>query len=275
VPPERESLEDLEAGLLLEGIYRHYGFDFRQYARASIRRRLWRRVYAEGLQSFTGLLERVLHDPAAMERLLLDLSINVTSMFRDPTFFAAFRNKVVPVLRTYPFLRIWNAGCSTGEETYSLAIVLREVGLLDRTRIYAPTSTRTCCGPRPTGCSRSRRCRSTPRTTLPRRIPVVLRVLHERVRRGALRPDARRERRLRPAQPRLRPVVQRVPRDRVPQRDDLLRPRAAGARARAVPRQPGAVRSAALGHKESVTHTTFAGRYTTVDELERIYRKVA
>jgi chemotaxis protein methyltransferase CheR len=85
----------------------------------------------------TGLLERVLHEPAAMERLLLDLSINVTSMFRDPSFFAAFRSRVVPVLRTYPFLRIWNAGCSTGEETYSLAILLREVGLLDRTRIYA------------------------------------------------------------------------------------------------------------------------------------------
>jgi chemotaxis protein methyltransferase CheR len=79
----------------------------------------------------------VLHDRAAMERLLLDLSINVTSMFRDPGFFAAFRQHVVPALRTYPFLRIWNAGCSTGEETYSLAILLREVGLYDRTRIYA------------------------------------------------------------------------------------------------------------------------------------------
>jgi chemotaxis protein methyltransferase CheR len=72
-----------------------------------------------------------------MERLLLDLSINVTSMFRDPGFFLAFRQHVVPALRTYPFLRIWNAGCSTGEETYSLAILLREVGLYDRTRIYA------------------------------------------------------------------------------------------------------------------------------------------
>lgn len=129
--------EELEIWLLLEGVYQHYGFDFRRYARASIRRRLWRRVYAEGLTTITGLLERVLHQPDAMERLLLDLSINVTSMFRDPTFFAAFRGKVVPVLRTFPFLRIWNAGCSTGEETYSLAILLHEVGLLERTRIYA------------------------------------------------------------------------------------------------------------------------------------------
>jgi chemotaxis protein methyltransferase CheR len=129
--------EALEISLLLEGIHQHYGFDFRQYARASLRRRLWRRVFAEGLKTISGLQERVLHDRAAMERLLLDLSINVTSMFRDPGFFASFRQHVVPALRTYPFLRIWNAGCSTGEETYSLAILLREVGLYDRTRIYA------------------------------------------------------------------------------------------------------------------------------------------
>ena len=129
--------ETLEISLLLEGVFQHYGFDFRQYARASLRRRLWRRVYAERLQTISGLQEKVLHDRAAMERLLLDLSINVTSMFRDPGFFAAFRQQVVPALRTYPFLRIWNAGCSTGEETYSLAILLREVGLYDRTRIYA------------------------------------------------------------------------------------------------------------------------------------------
>ena len=134
---EEAEREAVEISLLLEGVHRHYGFDFRQYARASLRRRLWRRVYAEGLRTISGLQEAVLHDRAAMERLLLDLSINVTSMFRDPSFFAAFRTRVVPALRTYPFLRIWNAGCSTGEETYSLAILLREVGLYDRTRIYA------------------------------------------------------------------------------------------------------------------------------------------
>ena len=134
---ENGDLESLETSLLLEAVYQHYGFDFRQYARASLRRRLWRRVYAEGLSTLSGLQECVLHDRAAMERLLLDLSINVTSMFRDPGFFASFRANVVPALRTYPFLRIWNAGCSTGEETYSLAILLREVGLYDRSRIYA------------------------------------------------------------------------------------------------------------------------------------------
>ena len=130
-------LERIETGLLLEGIYQHYGFDFRGYAWASLKRRLWRRAQAEGVSSLSALQERVLHDPPAMERLLLDLSINVTTMFRDPTFFASFREKVVPLLKTYPFVRIWNAGCSTGEETYSIAIILREEGLYDRARIYA------------------------------------------------------------------------------------------------------------------------------------------
>jgi chemotaxis protein methyltransferase CheR len=129
--------EQLELQLLLEGVYRQYGFDFREYAPASLKRRVWRRVHAEGVQTIAGLLERVLHDPDVMERLLLDLSINVTSMFRDPTFYAALRAQVVPVLRTYPFTRVWVAGCSTGEEVYSLAILLYEEGLHERARIYA------------------------------------------------------------------------------------------------------------------------------------------
>jgi chemotaxis protein methyltransferase CheR len=132
-----DDLERIEVQLLLEGIYQHYGFDFRGYAPGSLKRRLWRRAYAEKVESMSALQERVLHDPQVMERLLLDLSINVTSMFRDPTFFLAFRQRVVPLMRTYPFVRIWNAGCSTGEETYSLAILLKEEGLYDKTRIYA------------------------------------------------------------------------------------------------------------------------------------------
>jgi chemotaxis protein methyltransferase CheR len=107
-------LEEIEIGLLLEGINSHYGYDFRGYAPASLRRRLWHRAHAEGLRSISALQDRVLHDSAAMQRLLVDLSVNVTTMFRDPTFYAALREKVVPLLRTYPFLRIWNAGCSTG-----------------------------------------------------------------------------------------------------------------------------------------------------------------
>jgi chemotaxis protein methyltransferase CheR len=123
--------------LLLEAVYRRYSYDFRGYARASLRRRLWRRAHDERVRTLSGLQERVLHDPLVMERLLRDLSINVTEMFRDPAFFRALREKVVPILRTYPYVRVWNAGCSTGEETYSLAIVLEEAGLLERTRIYA------------------------------------------------------------------------------------------------------------------------------------------
>jgi chemotaxis protein methyltransferase CheR len=134
---ERDDVDEIELGLLLEGVYRRYGFDFREYAPASLRRRVWRRVHAEGLATISALQDRLLHDPACMERLLLDLSINVTAMFRDPTFYVAVREKVVPLLRTYPFTRIWVAGCSTGEEVYSLAILLLEEGVYERARIYA------------------------------------------------------------------------------------------------------------------------------------------
>src|SRR5471032_2620433 len=92
-------LERVEIGLLLEGVFRHYGFDFRSYAYASIRRRLWKRIEAEGLTSISDLQSLVLHDVPAMERLLLDLSVSVTSMFRDPGFYQLFRNAVVPLLR--------------------------------------------------------------------------------------------------------------------------------------------------------------------------------
>src|SRR5436853_4072617 len=102
-PSARDDVEDIEVALLLEGIFRRYGFDFREYAPASLRRRLWRRAHAEGVQTIAGLMERLLHDSDSMERLLIDLSINVTSMFRDPTFYIAFRARVVPLLRTYPF----------------------------------------------------------------------------------------------------------------------------------------------------------------------------
>jgi len=134
---DKADLEGIEVHLLTEGIYQHYGFDFRDYSLPSLRRRLWKRVYAEGLTTISALQDRVLHDSSCMERLLLDLSINTTAMFRDPSFYLSFRQKVVPLLRTYPFVRIWHAGCSTGEEVYSMAILLREEGLYDRTRIYA------------------------------------------------------------------------------------------------------------------------------------------
>ncbi len=137
LPPPDPELEQLEIDLLLEAVFRRYGFDFREYARASLKRRLYRRMHAEGLGSLSELQARLLHDPPVMERLRVDLSINVTAMFRDPSFYVAFREKVVPALHTYPFTRIWCAGCASGEEVYSLAILLREEGLYDHTRIYA------------------------------------------------------------------------------------------------------------------------------------------
>jgi chemotaxis protein methyltransferase CheR len=131
------ALEKIEIELLLEAVYRHYGFDFRSYAYSSLRRRLWKRIHAEGLGTVSALQDRVLHDSETLERLLDDLSVSVTAMFRDPSFYQAFRDHAVPLLRTYPFIRVWHAGCSTGEEVFSMAILLQEEGLYDRARIYA------------------------------------------------------------------------------------------------------------------------------------------
>jgi len=132
-----ETSESIELELLLEAIHRRYGFDFRDYAAAPLRRRLRRRALTEGAESLSELQGLLLRDPACMERLLLDLSINVTAMFRDPSFFSSLRRDVVPLLLAQPFTRIWCAGCSTGEEVYSLAILLQEEGLYEQSRIYA------------------------------------------------------------------------------------------------------------------------------------------
>lgn len=132
-----EDLEKMEIGFLLEAIYRYYGYDFRQYAYSFLQRRIRYRLQAENLASVTGLMEKVLHRPKVMAKLLDDLTINVTEMFREPSFFLTFREKIIPLLRELPFLRFWHAGCATGEEVYSMAILLYEEGLLDKTRIYA------------------------------------------------------------------------------------------------------------------------------------------
>jgi chemotaxis protein methyltransferase CheR len=133
----RAEPETIEIQRFLEAIFQHCGYDFRDYAFASIRRRILSRVAAERTDGVAGLLDRVLNEPVCMERLLLALAVSTTSMFRDPSFFLAFRHKVVPLLRTYPFVRIWHAGCSSGEEVYSLAILLREEGIHERCRTYA------------------------------------------------------------------------------------------------------------------------------------------
>ncbi|MBO2945537.1 protein-glutamate O-methyltransferase CheR [Paenibacillus sp. F411] len=130
-------LEQIEMELLLNGIHQFYGYDFRNYAVPSLRRRIWHHVYAEGLTTISALQNKVLHERDCFERLIFSLSIPVTEMFRDPQAFLTFRQKVIPLLRTYPYIRIWHAGCSTGEEVYSMAIMLHEEGLYDKARIYA------------------------------------------------------------------------------------------------------------------------------------------
>jgi chemotaxis protein methyltransferase CheR len=131
------TVEDLEIDLLLEGIARRYGSDLRGYTRSGLKHRLLGALDREGLSSVSALQERVLRDAGSMARLLATLTTNVHDMFRDPGFYLTLRRRVVPLLRTYPFVRIWLAGCSTGEEVYSTAILLAEEGLSPRVRLYA------------------------------------------------------------------------------------------------------------------------------------------
>ncbi|MBB6446895.1 chemotaxis protein methyltransferase CheR [Bacillus benzoevorans] len=133
----KQRLEKIELDLLLQGLYEWCGYDFRNYTDCSIQRRVWHAVHAEGLTSITALLDKLLHDPACLQRVIAGFSIHVTEMFRDPPFFKVFREKVIPMLRTYPSIRIWHAGCATGEEVYSMAILLYEAGLYEKSKIYA------------------------------------------------------------------------------------------------------------------------------------------
>ncbi|ASA26500.1 CheR family methyltransferase [Paenibacillus donghaensis] len=133
----KSELEQIEIELLLDGVHRLYGYDFRNYALPSLKRRIWHHVHAENVPTISALQEKVLHDRTCFERFIYSLSIPVTEMFRDPGLFLTFRQRVVPLLRTYPYIRIWHAGCSTGEEVYSMAILLHEEGLYDKARIYA------------------------------------------------------------------------------------------------------------------------------------------
>jgi chemotaxis protein methyltransferase CheR len=132
-----QELESVEIDLLLEAIYRQYGYDFRDYALPLLRPRIRGCVRDEARQTIAGLEEKVLHDPACLQRVVLGLSAGEVPMFGNPRFYQVFRSRVAPMLRTYPYVRIWHAGCSTGEQAYALAIVLREEGLHDRCRIYA------------------------------------------------------------------------------------------------------------------------------------------
>lgn len=131
------SVEDIEIQLLLEALYQHYHYDFRHYTRASIKRRLIQARSKLGFASFSAMQAQVLHDPSILPALLNYLTVQVSEMFRDPSYFRAIRETVIPHLRTYPSLKVWVAGCSNGEELYSLSILFREEGLGDRTLFYA------------------------------------------------------------------------------------------------------------------------------------------
>jgi len=130
-------IENIELKLLSEAIYLRYGYDFKDYTKSHLKRRVLRRVKLDDLKNITQLTERLLYDRNALEQILLDLSINVTEMFRFPQFFKDLRENVIPILKTYPSVNIWHAGCSTGEEVISMAILLKEEGLLNRVNIYA------------------------------------------------------------------------------------------------------------------------------------------
>jgi len=132
-----ESVEAIEVRLLLEAIHARWGYDFRDYAASSMHRRVLAALAASGLPHLGELQHRVLHDRAAFSDLLDRITVRVSEMFRDPAFYRALRDRVVPLLRTYPILRLWNAGCATGQEAYTTAILLIEEGLYERSQIYA------------------------------------------------------------------------------------------------------------------------------------------
>jgi len=131
------AVEPIEIDLLLEAVFRRYGYDFRSYARASIERRIRQFQALNSIATIADLIPGVLHDEALFSELARTISVSVTEMFRDPFVYRTLREKVLPLLRTYPYFKVWHAGCATGEEVYSLAILLREEGLLDRATIYA------------------------------------------------------------------------------------------------------------------------------------------
>lgn len=132
-----DGLQALELELLLQALHRRHGHDYRNYGRGSLMRRVRSYMVHSGISTISSLQSVLLRDRVVLESFVAHVSVSVTSMFRDPQVFAALRSKVVPLLRTYPFIRVWHAGCSTGEEVYSTAIVLEEEGLLERARVYA------------------------------------------------------------------------------------------------------------------------------------------
>ncbi len=134
---DETALEDIEIKLLLEAIFQQYGYDFRQYGRASITRRIRNFLSKTESRHISELIPLMLHNPDVFNALVESISVTVTEMFRDPFVYKKLREEVLPYLRTYPTVNIWVSGCATGEEVYSLAILLKEEGLYDKTQIFA------------------------------------------------------------------------------------------------------------------------------------------
>ena len=130
-------MRDMEVDFILSAIYEKFGYDFRGYSRSHVVRQIDRIASSEGLDNKIQMLERILYEPGFIDHVLKAFSINVTTMFRDPGAYKAIGECVIPRLATYPFVKVWNAGCSTGEEAYSLAILLKEAGILPKTQVYA------------------------------------------------------------------------------------------------------------------------------------------
>ena len=137
IAQDTATVTDIELDALIEAIFRKYGYDFREYSRAHVKRRVLNRMRLSRLESISMMQHEMLRNLDFAEQLLADLSINVTEMFRDPLFYKAVREHVVPILKTWSYIKVWHAGCSTGEEVYSMAILLKEEGLYDRSQIYA------------------------------------------------------------------------------------------------------------------------------------------
>jgi len=129
--------QDIEVRLVIEAIFEKYGYDFRNYSQAHIKRRILNRFSVSGFRNLSEMIHETIYNPKFVDLLLMDLSITVTEMFRDPMFYQALREEVIPILQSYPFIKIWHAGCSSGEEVYSMAILLKEAGLYNKTQIYA------------------------------------------------------------------------------------------------------------------------------------------
>jgi len=136
-PERKTTIQNHELEFFFEIIFRVFGYDFRGYNKAHIKRRISHLISNLNLHSVSELQHKVLYEKGVFDMVLRDLSINVTEMFRDPDFYKSIRNEVIPILKTYPYIKIWHAGCATGEEVYSFAILLKEEGLLERAQIYA------------------------------------------------------------------------------------------------------------------------------------------